>query len=96
MVHCEFMVQHNIPLNVADHLSKLYAHMFQDSPTAKAFTCARTKTTSIINLARARLLRTETTNRMRDNPFALINDGSSDSNVDKMNATCVYLFDVNR
>ena len=41
-------------------------------------------------------LKTELVNYMIEHPFGLINDGSSDSGVKKMNAMCVHIFDVNR
>ena len=33
---------------------------------------------------------------MSENPYALVNDGSSDCGPSKMNPVCVYIFDVQR
>ena len=46
-----FMVEHNIPFAVADHLSPLLRDVFPDSQIAKRYSSARTKTTSMLNLA---------------------------------------------
>ena len=48
-----FMVEHNVPFAVADHLSTLLCDIFPDSQIAKQYSSARTKTTSILNLAMA-------------------------------------------
>lgn len=46
-----FMVEHNIPFAVADHLSPILQDVFPDSQIAQRYSSARTKTTSMINLA---------------------------------------------
>ena len=46
-----FMVEHNIPFAVADHLSPLLRDIFIDSETAKTYASCRTKTTSMVNMA---------------------------------------------
>ena len=46
-----FMVEHNVPFAVADHLSPLLRDVFPDSQIAKRYSSARTKTTSMLNLA---------------------------------------------
>lgn len=33
---------------------------------------------------------------MLTHPYCLVNDGSNDSSIKKMNATCALIFDVNR
>ena len=96
VMHTNFIVQHNISFLTADHLAPLYAKMFPDSKIARNFKCSRTKTTCILNEAMRPALKTELVNHMIEHPFGLINDGSSDSGVKKMNAMCVHIFDVNR
>ena len=32
---------------------------------------------------------------MKEQPFALVNDGTSDCGIKKLNALCAYIFDVN-
>lgn len=46
-----FMVKHNLPLAVSDHLTPLVGDMFSDSAIAKKYACHRTKATSILNFA---------------------------------------------
>ena len=46
-----FMVEHNVPFAVADHLSPLLRVVFPDSQIVKRYSSARTKTTSMLNLA---------------------------------------------
>lgn len=48
-----FLVEHNVPFAVADHLSPLLQDVFPDSQIAKHYSSARTKTTSMLNLALA-------------------------------------------
>ena len=88
------MVQHNIPFAVADHLALLYQELFPDSKIAKNFKCSLTKTTCIVN--RLRGLRNELTEYMKEKPFSLVNDGSSDTELKKMNAVAVNIFDANQ
>ena len=33
---------------------------------------------------------------MTENPFSIVNDGSNDSGLSKMNPVCVYIFDIER
>ena len=68
--------------------------MFSD-PVASKFGCARTKTTQILNKAMMPQIRDYTTGLMKDGPYSLVNDGTSDTSLKKMNATCVLLFDIN-
>ena len=88
------MVQHNIPFAVADHLALLYQELFPDSKIAKNFKCSLTKTTCIVN--RLRGLRNQLTEYMKEKPFSLVNDGSSDTELKKMNAVAVNIFDANQ
>ena len=93
--HTNFFIQHNIPFAVADHLSLMYQELFPDSKIAKNFKCSRTKTTCIMNQAMRPLLRNELTEYMKEEPFSLLNDGSSDTGLKKMNAVVVNIFNVN-
>ena len=38
-----FIVQHNLPFTVSDHLTKMFPKMFNDSKIAKQYACERTK-----------------------------------------------------
>ena len=94
--HTNFFIQHNIPFAVADHLSLMYQELFPDSKIAKNFKCSRTKTACIMNQVMRQLLPNELTESMKGGPFSLLNDGSSDTGLKKMNTVAVNIFDVNR
>ena len=70
--------------------------MFLDFKIAKNFRCGRTKATAILNEAMKPAIKLEMLNYMLEQPFALINDESSDTGLKKMNALCTYIFDVSR
>ena len=90
------LAHHNIPIAVADHLSPLFKNIFPDSEIAKAYACARTKTTCILNGALAKSFRTSLIEQMKTEPFSLATDGSNDSGLQKMNPLTVPYFDSNR
>ena len=46
-----FMVEHNIPFSVSDHLTPLLRDIFSDSDIAKGYASCRTKTTNKVNIA---------------------------------------------
>ena len=96
ILHTEFIVQHNISINTAEHLNKLYSKMFPDSKIVKKSHCSRTKTTCILNNALSPELKGYLCDFMKNEPYSLVNEGSNDSSVKKMNATCALIFDVNR
>ena len=73
----------------------LYANMFPDSNIAKTFACAHTKTTCILNEANMPSLHDYIVSYMKTNPFALVNDGSSDTRISKMNPRGALIFDIN-
>ena len=75
-----FLVQHNLPLATADHLSSLFKEVFPNSNI--------TKTTSIINEAFIQHCKTH--------PFSVGTDGLNDTGLEKMNPVCLQIFDVNR
>jgi hypothetical protein len=45
---CNFIAQHNLPFQTADHLTDLLPKMFPDSKIAAGFACKCTKTTAIV------------------------------------------------
>ena len=89
-------MQHNIPLAVSDHLGPLFKDVFSDSKIAKAYSSARTKSTSMVNGALASHYRDELVTKMQKEPFALAIDGSSDNGIKKMNPLTVRVFDINK
>jgi len=76
-----------------DHLSPLLRDVFPDSKIAKGFSCARTKTTCIMNMALRPYLESVLIDQMKSQPFALAIDGSNDSGLQKMNPLTVRIFD---
>ena len=84
------LVQHNIPLSLADHLSPLIRNIFPDSEIAKCYSSARTKTTCILNGALAPHFKLALVEKMKTAPFAIAIDGSG---LQKMNPLTVRFFD---
>lgn len=80
----------------AGHLAPFYSNIFPDSEIAKNFKCRLTKATIILNEAVYPSLRRNLVNYMAANPFSMVNDGSNDSGIYKMNPLCVYIFDIER
>lgn len=73
------MVNHNIPLAFADHLSPLFKECFPDSKIARKYASARTKTAAIINGAVSPYMLAELVTHLREKPFSLSTDGSNDT-----------------
>ena len=88
------MVHHNLLLLTAEHFYPLYAKMFPDSKIAKNFKCSRTKSICILNGAIKPTLKFSLVEYMTEGPFSLVNDGTSDTAIRKMNALCASIFDV--
>lgn len=91
VLHTNFIVHHNTSFKTADHLNCLYAKMFPDSNIAKKFASA----TCILNKAIMPSLQDYIVAYMKTNPFPLVNDGSSDTGISKMNSACALIFDIN-
>ena len=72
--------------------------MFSDSEIAKQYGCARTKTTCILNGDMMPELEKYLTGFISDksNIYRLVNDGSSDTGLKKMNVACTMIFYINR
>ena len=88
------LVQHNIPLALADELTPLFHDIFPDSEIAKQFSSKRTKTACIVNGAIAPFYQQRIIESMRNGPFSVAIDGSSDTGVEKMNPLTIRIFDV--
>ena len=89
------MVHHNLLLLTAEHLSPLYAKTFLDSKIAKNFKCNQTKSTCVLNGAMKPALKSSLIEYMIEGPFSLVNDGTSDTAIKRMNALCALIFHVN-
>jgi hypothetical protein len=91
-----FLIQHNLPLATSDHLGPLFRSVFPDSDIAKKYSCGRTKTCAIVNKAMGPHCHEYVVKHCLQHPFSLGIDGSSDTDVEKMNPMTVRIFDINR
>nr|XP_042906662.1 zinc finger BED domain-containing protein 5-like [Parasteatoda tepidariorum] len=87
-----FILEHNLPIAVADHARPLFKKMFQDSDTAAKYGCARTKTTAIINCL-ATNTGNELTNILKTTKFSLATDASNSHSSDKIFPLIVGIID---
>ena len=90
------LAYHNIPIAVADHISPLFLDIFPDSEIAKAYSCARTKTTCILNGAMASHFQLSLVEVMKMEAYSLAIDGSNDSGLQKINPLTARIYDANR
>ena len=72
-----FIIEHNLPISVADHASKLFPKIFPDSDTAKKYSSGRTKTTAIMN-EMAKDVGQTMVSALEKKAFTLSTDGSND------------------
>ena len=88
----EFLIEHGLPLAVADHIGPLFKRMFPDSKIAEKYACARTKSSHIV-----RCLAEDTSLKiaeaMKIGPFSIVTDGSCDYDDKKLYPVCVRYFD---
>ena len=91
-----WVVQHNIPLAVTDHLSPMFKDIFPDSQIAKGYASARTKTTCILNGSLAPHFKASLVATIKSAPFSLAIDGSNDAGLEKMNPMTIRYFDARR
>ena len=85
------LVQHNIPLSLADELTPMFRDIISDSEIAKCFSSRRTKTACIVNGAIAPSYQQVLINSMKSGPYAIATDGSNDNGVEKMNPLTVQI-----
>ena len=62
--------------------------MFPDSSIAKKYSCARTKTTSILNGAMAPEMKATLVELMKMEPFSICIDGSNDNDLKNVPFMC--------
>ena len=88
----EFLIEHSLPLAVADHASKLFKRMFPDSEIAKKYGSGRTKTSFLIDCladdSKKKVIET-----LKNSYFSLSTDGSTDYDDYKLYPVCVRYFD---
>ena len=90
-----FLVQQNLPLTMADHLTSLFKEVFPDRNIAKNYALRQTKPTSIISEDFAPHCREYLIQHYKTHPFTVGNDSSNDTGLAKMNPVCLQIFDVN-
>lgn len=73
-----FIIEHNLPIAVADHASLIFKKMFPKCDVAKRFACGRTKMTAIIKEMAVDCKKTFEEN-VKNSVFALSIDGSNDT-----------------
>ena len=95
VLYTNFMVHHNLSFLTSEQLSLLHSKMFPDSKIARNCKCSQTKTMAILNEAMNPSLKYTLEECMKEQPFTLVNYGTSDCGIKKMNTLCAYIFDVN-
>ena len=90
-----FLAEHNLSIAAADHLSSLIKECFLGSKIARSYSCARAKSSCILNGAVYPDLQQSLIDKMKVNVFSLSTDGSNDQNLEKMNPVTVLIFDTN-
>ncbi|KAK1903977.1 6-phosphogluconate dehydrogenase decarboxylating [Dissostichus eleginoides] len=73
------VIEHNLPLALNDHYSKLVSRMSPDSEIARQYACGRTKATHIAySVASHSVDRLKKAVGLKKAPYSLATDGSSD------------------
>ena len=83
----------NVPIAFNDRLSPAIRTIFRDSKVASMYHSARTKATSILNIAVAPHLISVLVKRMKCHAFSLAIDGTNDCELQKMNPITVRIYD---
>uniref|UniRef100_H3AWC3 Uncharacterized protein n=1 Tax=Latimeria chalumnae TaxID=7897 RepID=H3AWC3_LATCH len=91
-----FIPEHHLPFEAAAHAAPLLRKMFPDRAIATKYGCAATKTAAIINYAMASDMKNPVVSSMKEQPFSLAVDGSSDTGTESMYPLVVRIFDINR
>ena len=92
MYPTEFLVEHNLPLAVADHIGPLLRKMFPNNAVAKRYRCGQTKTRSLVRALDSNA-DSEITTVLKTNPYSLATDGSNDIQDFKLYPLVVKYFD---
>lgn len=93
LLFTSFLIEHNLPIGCSDHAGPLFRKMFPDSAIAKKYGCARTKTSAIVR-GLAAATQNEIASVIKNNPFALATDGSTDISDIKLYPIVVSYFSV--
>eukprot|EP00057_Strongylocentrotus_purpuratus_P026387 XP_011680861.1 PREDICTED: uncharacterized protein LOC105446133 [Strongylocentrotus purpuratus] len=87
-----FIVEHNLPIAVADHAGPLFRKMFPDSKVASTYGCARTKTSAIIGEL-SNVTASAIADIARSFPFSLATDGSNDGGDSQLYPVLIMYYD---
>ena len=87
-----FVVEHNLPFAVMDHLSDVVKDVFPDSNIASKFKSKHTKTRSIIKNVLAKQFRCDIIKTLRNIKFSIIINESTDISSKKQLAVVVRFF----
>lgn len=87
-----FIVEHNLPFRVMDHLSGLVATCFPDSKIAHDFSSKRTKTRSIVKNVMAQQFRDQLEEVLKHTKFSVIIDETTDIAARKQLAIVVRFY----
>ena len=88
-----FILEHNLPFEVAAHAGNLFRSMFPDSEIAKKYGCAPTKTAAITKYAIAPSVIDPLVKHLKQNPFSLAIDGNSDIGTENLYPLVVRIYD---
>lgn len=89
-----FIVQHNLPLSVSDHLCELLPKVCPDNKIATKIKCRRTKTTQIVKKCLAPEATRHVIEHCRKKPFSLLIDESNDQKPEKRLVVLVRIFSM--
>lgn len=90
---CGFLSEH-ISFNTADHLSKLIKSMFPKSEVAQGITLGRTKATCVVKNVIGKIHKEDLINNLKNIPFCVIIDESTDVGTLKTLCICVRYFNT--
>jgi hypothetical protein len=76
-IFTNFVIMHNLPFSVADHITNIFPKMFPDSKIAKTYACKHTKTAAVANCIGENTQK-KVVEKMRVGYFSIATDGSGD------------------
>ena len=87
------LAEHNLPMLLSDHASRLFPGMFPDSQIASSYKSALTKTTALITNAISPELHEDVVHQMQASNFSLLVDESTDISITQHLAVLLRIFD---
>ncbi|KAF2901208.1 hypothetical protein ILUMI_04975 [Ignelater luminosus] len=89
-----FVVEHNLPFLVMDHLPDLIRSVCPDSKIAQEIKCSRTKATTIVNDCMSLPVKENIISKINNRYYSLMVDETTDIATKKSYAVILRLFDV--